>query len=347
VKWNFPKNGSQIVWRRKREVTFTLVHVDSLTSSGRSSISSIESSTATGLSNSAGSRRSAHNVIPIHIWPELQNQRYISNSGPGPTIGPAYERQASQNSQQKLNSPDATSNGNDHEEQAKFELIKAHCERNACLLQKMVQWAMKYCSKRRVSAKEIRTLSEGHLWITAHPAEDIEDDEIEECQRRSLDDIKGVYREVQPGVYEQPQPKVGEPGVKHRLSKCPIGFWKIDAYDGNIGMWETCAKEFPDGRWVDMKNVEEVIRVKLVPMNKILQKMSEELLYESQEVAEGMEFLFGSCNQKKLNSRLKSRNLEQNILNLKLKLQKQHYLSFAVQVASTADSIAMELDEVS
>jgi len=343
VTWKFPHNGSQIVWRRKGDVKFTLVHVDSLTSSGRSSIISIGSSTA-GSSYSCGSKGSTHNGIPLHIRPELLHQSYNPNSGPAHAICPAYESQSSQSSLQ-LNSSDATV-GSDDEEQAMFELIKAHCEVNACLLKKMVQWAMKNCSKRRVSAAEIRNLSEGHLWITAHPLEYNEDNQIEECSKGSLDDIKGVYREVRPGLYEQPHPQVNEPGVQHRLLKCPDGFWKIEAYTGNVGIWETCAKELPDGLWVDMKNDEEVISVKLVPMNKILQKMSEELIFDGQEFTKGMEFLFTSCNQKKLNSKLNPRNLKHNILNLKLKLQKQHDLSFAVQVASTADSIAMELDGV-
>lgn len=345
VNWKCPNNGSQIVWRRKGDVTFNLVHVDSLTSSGRSSICSTGSST-TGSSYSCGSKGSAPNGIPFHIRPELLYQSYIPSSRPALPIGTAYEGLSSQNSQQKLNGPDAISIGSDDEEQAIFELIKAHCEVNACLLKKMVQWAMKNCSKRRVSATEIRNLSEGHLWITAYPAEYTDDSTIEECSQGSLDDIKGAYRKVQSGVWEQPHPQVNEPGVQHRLLKCTGGFWKIEAYNGSVGIWEACAKELPDGRWVDMKNDEEVIRVKLVPMNKILQKMSKELIFDSQEFAKGMEFLFSSCNQKKLTSRLKSRNLEHNILNLKLKLEKQHDLSFAVQVSSTADSIAMELDEV-
>jgi len=344
VTWKCWNNGSQIVWRRKGDVTFSLVHVDSLTSSGRNSIISIGSST-TGSTYSSGSKGSGDYGVPFHIRPELLHQGYFPISGPALTSCPAYESQASLISQQKLNSPDATI-GSDDEEKAIFELIKAHCEVNACLLKRMVQWAMKNSSKRRISATEIRNLSEGHLWITAHPAEYSDDNKIAECSKGSLDDIKGAYREVEPGLYEQPHPQVNEPGVQHRLLKCPGGFWKIEAYNGNVGIWETCAKELPNGLWVDMKNDEEVISVKLVPMNKILQKMNEELIFDGQEFAKGMEFLFTSCNQKKLNSKLQSRNLRHNILNLKLKLQKQHDLSFAVQVASTADSIAMELDRL-
>jgi len=36
-----------------------------------------------------------------------------------------------------------------------------------------------------------------------------------------------------------------------------------------------------------------------------------------------VDFLFKSCNQKKLNSKLKKRNLKHNIANLKVKLDKQ------------------------
>merc|ERR1712173_335856 len=46
--------------------------------------------------------------------------------------------------------------------------------------------------------------------------------------------------------------------------------------------------------------------------------------------------------QQKLNTKLKKRNLKHNIANLKVKLEKQHCLSFAVRIANIADSIAKE-----
>jgi len=60
------------------------------------------------------------------------------------------------------------------------------------------------------------------------------------------------------------------------------------------------------------------------------------------EMKKNLEFLFHHCNPKKLNTKIKPRNLKHNMVNLKLKLQKQHELSFAVRVAETAISIALE-----
>jgi len=120
------------------------------------------------------------------------------------------------------------------------------------------------------------------------------------------------------------------------------GHWKIESNDVDTGEWILCAEQLSDGRWVDIKNNREVIRVQLIPMSKILQKMSEKIAQENQEIEKCIEFLFTNCNQKKLNSKLKGRNLKHNISNLKVKLEKQYALSFAVQVATTADTIAMD-----
>jgi len=144
----------------------------------------------------------------------------------------------------------------------------------------------------------------------------------------------------------QPKPLVSEPGVQHRLIKSPDGQWKMEAHDLKSGVWNLCAQELTDGRWIDMKNNGQEIFVRLIPMNLILQKFLEGRVAKSQEVGKCMEFLFKFCNQKKLNSKLKGRNLRHNIDNLKVKLEKQHSLSFAVQVASTADLIAKELEAV-
>jgi len=61
-----------------------------------------------------------------------------------------------------------------------------------------------------------------------------------------------------------------------------------------------------------------------------------------QKLEKNVEFLYTSCNQKKLNGKLKSRNLKHNIANLKTKLEKQYALSFAVLVANEADSITKD-----
>jgi hypothetical protein len=198
---------------------------------------------------------------------------------------------------------------------------------------------------RPVSSDDVNKLSQGRLWITAHLPDCHDDVEIEDRLQESLEDLKGAYREVSAGVYKQAEPQANEPGEQHRLIKDVRGLWKIEGLNVNSGIWQICAKETPDGQWIDMKNGGRTILVQHIPMSKILLKLKEDdFEYEDQEVEKNMQFLFTSCNQKKLNSKLKGRNLKHNISNLKLKLEKQYALRFAVQVANTADSIAQELD---
>jgi len=347
VKWENTHNGSQIVWRRKGEVTFNLVSVDSLTSSRRNSISSVATA-STVLSSCVNSPLIGPNSMPMQIRPELlQHNAAAFQCTPAlmntPSGGSYVSNESFQPSFTNIQEYSADVEM-DNQEQAMFELIKAHCVGNSSLLKRMVHWAMRNKSMRRVSSEDINNISEGRLWITAHPVDFVEGAEIEECLQESLDNIKGAYMEVRPGVYKQPEPQVNEPGVQHRLIKGSGGCWIIEGHDVDSGKWHICAKELTDGRWVDMKNHGKVIRVQLIPMSKILQKLGEEFASENQEVEKSMEFLFTSCNQKKLNSKLKGRNLKHNISNLKVKLEKQYSLRFAVQVATTADSIAQELD---
>merc|ERR1719245_2990417 len=209
----------------------------------------------------------------------------------------------------------------------------------------MVHWAMRNRSMRRASPEDVNSLSEGRLWVTAHPIGYDDDVELPERLQESLEDIKGAYREVRTGVYKQPEPQVNEPGIQHRLIKGRRGCWKIEGHEVDTGKWVLCAEEQPDGRWVDCKN-KEVVRVKLVPMNEILEKLYEDFASENQELAKCIEFLFTNCNQKKLHSKLKGRNLKHNISNLKEKLEKQFKLQFAITVATTANAIAQDLESL-
>jgi len=220
-----------------------------------------------------------------------------------------------------------------------FELIKAHCIRKPSLLKRLVHWGISDTASRHVSKKDTNNLAKGCIWVTAHPAKY---GEIDTSLKENLLDIKGAYREVKAGIYKQPEPHVSEPGVQHRLLKSPSGQWKIEAQVS--GMWHLCAQELPDGRWVDMKNNRKEIVVQLIPMIEILQKLGGGHAIRNRELRKSMEFLYNSCNQKKLNGKLKGRNLRHNIDNLKVKLEKQYSLCFAVQVASIADSITKELE---
>jgi len=346
VTWENSHNGTQIVWRRKGEVAFNLVSVGSLTSSRRNSISSVATA-STALSSYVNSPLIDLHGMPMQIRPELLQHSALSQSTPTLMSTPSFGSYASNQSF----SPNLNNNNEcstdveiDNQEQAMFELIKAHCVGNSSLLKRIFHWAMRNRSMSRVSSEDINNISEGRLWVTAHPVDFVECVEIGEGFQESLENIKGAYMEVRTGVYKQPEPQLNEPGVQHRLIKVSSGCWKIEGHNVESGKWEMCARELSDGRWVDTKNNSRVIRVKLIPMNKILHKLGKEFASENQEVEKSMEFLFTSCNQKKLNSKLKGRNLKHNISNLKVKLEKQYSLRFAVQVATTADSIAQELD---
>merc|ERR1719193_2190357 len=83
VKWQNYCNESQTVWKRKGEVTFNLVHVDSLAPSRRNSISSIDAA-STVFSSCFDSALTGLNGSPIRIRPELrempENRPYLMNS---------------------------------------------------------------------------------------------------------------------------------------------------------------------------------------------------------------------------------------------------------------------------
>jgi len=110
-------------------------------------------------------------------------------------------------------------------------------------------------------------------------------------------------------------------------------------------VWLPCTQELPNGQWVDCASGLKLFKIQIVPMLEILNRMKDDWS-EFEEMKKRIEFLFNSCNQKKLNTRLKPRSLKHHIVNLRLKLEKQYALSFAVRVASIADSIALEQREV-
>jgi len=334
VVWEDVDGGSRTVWRRKGNVTFQLVNVDSR--SRRNSISSVGTA-STNLSSCAESPM----LGPMRIRPELLQQNYMP---PRPIVHNSPPRRGYNENYQhnrNMHSADPRVNG-DPQQQALFELIKAHCMGNPGLLKKVVDWGKNNAPRRRVTREDANNLSAGRLWITAHALNVGKGGEVDEILQESLDNIKGAYTFVSPGVYKQPEPQMSEPGQQHRLIQTPLGYWKIEGHDAENNRWVMCAQQLPDGRWETMG---KLIRVQLVPMIRILERLGEALVTGpgNQEVEKNMEFLFTSCNQKKLNSKLKGRNLKHNIANLKVKLEKQYKLSFAVQVANTADSIAQQL----
>jgi len=223
------------------------------------------------------------------------------------------------------------------QEKALFELIKAQCNSSPWLKDKVVEWGISHGSKSsKITRENAEKLSEGRLWVTVNSLlyEGGDDEHFQD----TLDELKGAYQEWKVGEYRQPEPTGTEEGIQHRLLRVSGDLWVIEKHDFEHSVWCTRAKQKSDGRWIDLKN-NRTIDVKLVPLIRILEKLIEgPAAY--QDVEHHMSFLYNSCNQKKLNGKLKTKNLKHNIANLKSKLEKQYSLSFAVLVANTADSIA-------
>merc|ERR1719233_1369158 len=236
-------------------------------------------------------------------------------------------------------------------EEKLFAQIKTECLRCPSLLKKLISWASANRSSQPITPEFNENISVGRLWVTAKPG--LPGNELEEKLQDALDDIKGAYQAVvgETGMWQQPIPQAGEPGLQHRLLRDCQGFWMIQERIAEEGesdeKWVTCARELSDERWVDLKNDHSEIEVRRVQMVTILERMMEEqTAVESADVQKSyVEFLFKTCNQKKLNTKLKKRNLKHNIANLKVKLDKQYALSFAVKVATTAEALVQELGE--
>jgi len=231
-------------------------------------------------------------------------------------------------------------------EEELFKQIKAHCIMNPSLLKRVISWGNSKSQSEQMTRQDARSISVGRLWITASTA--LPSNESDEKLQEAVDNIKGAYQKVSNGVWQQPLPQKGEPGLQHRLRKDSFGSWIIEERiksEDNEESWNICVKELSDHRWVDVKNDLREIKVRKVQMVTILERMMQDkTAVENADLQRNyVDFLFKSCNQKKLNSKLKKRNLKHNIANLKVKLEKQYALSFSVKVANTADVIVQEL----
>jgi len=217
-----------------------------------------------------------------------------------------------------------------------FELIKAQCINNPLLMKKVVEWGVEHSKCSRITRTKVAKLSHGRLWITVRSISSIEDKDAGSSSE-TMEEIKGAYQEAEPGVYKQPKGRRSETVIQHRLLKDSVGCWVIDKYDWEHGEWCSAARERTDGQWIDCRN-NRAIQVKVIPLQRILRKLRKNgPAFERLE--KSVDFLYNSCDQMKLNGKLKTRNLKHNIANLKAKLEKQHALSFAIAVADTAESI--------
>jgi len=229
----------------------------------------------------------------------------------------------------------------DQQDNCVFEFIKTRCLCDPLLMEKVIKWGTSQTQTNQTFPEDTVKLSQGRLWITVR-WEKFGNEMEEKSLQDALDNFKGAYQKTEPGVYNQPKAIGCNEMKQHRLTRDSVGLWVIHKYERAVGSWSAVAKELPDGRWVDCKyNI--LIQVVLIPMNMILERLRNEAC-SYQDLAKKVEFLFTTCDRSKLNGKLKSRNLKHNITNLKLKLEKQYALSFAVNVANTAEEMTNDLD---
>lgn len=323
IKW-YTNEGTWDVWRRTNEA---------VPDASVSPLISMGNSFDSDFSSIGGSSVVAYELPTDEITnnlPELRSEY--------PEKEPASARTAnpSNNNPQSTYSRSRMSQRVSHD--ALYDLFQSFCRKHPALLEKVVRWGMSQAQQSMVGDKEILELSKGRVWVCARLTRIAQKDN--RIWQRRLDVIKGAYHEVASGVYLQPfQPS--EPGAQHRLRQSKRGLWMIEEYNFDADNWSMCAQERHKGHWVDFKTSRQYYKVQIVPMLSILSRLKGDLT-DLAEMKKNLEFLFHNCNPKKLNTKIKPRNLKHNMINLRLKIEKQHALSFAVRVAEAAISIALE-----
>jgi len=334
VTW-YSNDGSQLVWHRSPDVTFKLVTMTPELSRRNSLASNFS-----GISQMSCSQASANEVVSdvrMHIRPELRTQKDPDRERRRLSPEQPNNLSSVESPLSECKSPSTFEITLTDDEL--FEQLKRLCRKCPSLLEKVVHWGITRTPSRRVGPKEISKFAAGRIWVRAAlikpPRSSID------SWQEVLNEFKGAYQEVEPGVFMQPPTQPHEPGKQHKIRKNSRGFWIIEEHHADENVWNTCVEELPYGHWVDVKRRRRRYNIQLVPMLSILNRMQEHWT-DHEEMEHSIGFLFNSCNQKKLNTRLKARNLKHNISNLQLKLDKQYALSFAVRVLEIADSIALE-----
>jgi len=331
VVWQNPDSESSTVWRRKGEVTFNFVKVEPKVR--RNSSSSIR--TVSTSPQSVDTPVPAYEDVPMLSGSELAQVRGAAflNRTSNERYSPFGSSQSSLTNL-CLGIPSAKS---DQQQEKMFQLIKAQCMQNPILFKKIVDWGVKNNPGSSVPEEKTKGLSEGRIWVIAHTSGADED----EAPAESIDDIKGAYQKDISGVYKQPDPEACGSGVQHRLLRDKYGRWMIEQHCADHKGWQVRAYQVNGARWVDLNNNKLNIRVYILPMSSIFERLDKQLMESKSKFQTRMDFLFTSCNQLKL-CKLKGRNLKHHIANLKVKLEKRHALSLGVAVANAAEIIRQE-----
>jgi len=345
-------DGSTMFWSRVGHVTFQFVLPDTL---NRNQVGSFPRLERTYSNTSMSSVTSNFSQSSPEYVPVAPQQHYANQQQMLPTLRLANS--FSQHSEASSTDSFPSYSGQpsaveDQQETMLLEQIKRLCSNRPRLTKRLVHWGLNRGETESVAIKMnpelIQKLAKGRIWVCVdkmlpQSSKSLGSPDETAPELDSLDDLKGAYQEAnEQGVFLQPRPEANQPGTQHRLRKGENGYWMIEEFDPNTERWSKRTVEQPGGRWWDVPT-QRKIRLKLVSLDTILQRLGgdySELF--SGNIEKQMHFLFMSCNQKKLNTKLKKRNLKHNIANLKVKLEKQHALSFAVRIANIADSIAKE-----
>jgi len=327
ITWTSTENAIDFFWQRSGQVTFKFISATNFSSS-----MSPRQPEVSGLMPPA-TVNSLPDSIPAHWFSQ--------------NIGFDGYSSCSSDSLTNWEEGGMTSQEIKYEQQL-FDIIKSNCARRPNLLKKVVYWGLSKDREPGIPIKmspEIKEkLAMGRIWVScmlSKPTPSIGPPGKTTPEQDALDNLKGAYQEVEKGsdIYVQPDPRANQPGLQHRLRKMKE-LWIIEERDPNTNGWRLRAKEKAGRNWLDMQNSCQPLLVKLIPLAKILERLTDYIFHG--DVEKQLDFLFLECNQKKLNTKLKKRNLRHNIQNLKAKLQKQECLNFAVRVVKVADAIAKE-----
>jgi len=350
LTWKAIENACDFFWQRVGHGAIVSATKFNRSISQAQQIYSLESQTGNTSNSDAnnnenytpqGKQVSSAGFTAIYTYPEaiqscIYNENFIPNSG-------------SIDSYSQCQKCSLTANEH-YNEKKLFKLIKESCFGRPNLLKKVLNWGLTKRDDPSFSAKmssEIRKkVTTGRVWVSCmlkkHSTVEKSNWQIRP-EQDALDDLKGAYQEITTGseVYIQPCPEAIQPALQHRLRK-DNNLWIIEERDPNAGSWKLRAKEGAGINWVDMKYRHEPFKAKIIPMCEILERMPDCMFRANIETK--LNFLFEKCNQKKLNTKLKERNLKHTIHNLKVKLEKQECLTFAIRVVRMADEIAKEHD---
>lgn len=351
--------GKTMFWSRVGHVTFNFVSPDTLAKTQMGSFPRLERTFSNTSMSSVASNFSQSSPEYVPVQQQQSYTQTLQSQLPTLRLANSYSQHSEASSTDSFPSygehaahrePSALE---DQQETMLLEQIKRLCQNRPRLVKRVVHWGLSRDTESvsiKMNPELIQKLAKGRIWVCVDKmlpqSKALSGGSPTETSPEldSLDDLKGAYQEgTEEGLYLQPRPETNQPGTQHRLRK-ENGLWVIEEFDpeNECNQWVKRTVEQPGGRWWDMVT-QRKIRLKLVTLDQILQRLGGDYTeLFSGNIEKQMDFLFLSCNQKKLNTKLKKRNLKHNIANLKVKLEKQHCLSFAVRIANIADSIAKE-----